>query len=386
MEDDLLRTGKVILLAIVLLSLSIGLLAVSCDAEERIPVSKQITVTDMAGRRVSLTVPVKKVVLGYAKEFPSFAAVAGEDFPGKLAGWGLSRTVRNQDPYLKFKVKYPGLESIPDVGSHAQGTFSVEKVISLKPDMVIFPLWMLLNKYEGVAEDVARMEKVGIKTVFLDYWENPLENTMPSTLLLGTLLGKEKRAQEIVALYQKRINTVVRRLQKIKKPKPRVYVENGAQGPSENGWTCGNYAWGVMVVKAGGINIAEGIIKRWGPLAPEYLLKTNPDVIIIAEPKHPRSKRTDYQADSEGSRQLLKAFTGRLGWNTIGAVKSGRVYGVFDSYLIYNIYNFAVIETIAKWLYPYEFKDINPDADLREFYKKFLQMDYSYVGMVGIQD
>ncbi len=378
-----MRTGKVKLVSIVLVSVLIAMLVGGCDTKDKMPESTQITVTDMAGRQVSVTVPVKKVVLGYAKEFPSFAAVAGEDFPRKIAGWGLSRTVRDQGTYLKYKEKYPEIEAIPDVGSHAQGTFSVEKVISLKPDVVIFPLWLLLNKYEGTTEDIAKMERVGIKTIFVDYWENPLENTMPSTLLLGALLGKEKRAQEIVDFYQKRVNEVVSRLQKIDKPKPNVYVENGSQGPSENGWTCGNYAWGVMVVKAGGINIAEGIIKRWGPIAPEYLLKTNPDVIIIAEPK---PMRPGYHANPEESRRLLKAFTERPGWNNLSAVKSGRVYGVFDTYLIYNIYNFAVIEAIAKWFYPDEFKDLDPEADLREFYNKFLSVDYSGVWMISIQD
>jgi len=381
-----MRTGKVKLVSIGLVSILIALLVGGCDTKDKMPAPTRITVTDIAGRQVSVTVPVEKVVLGYAKHLPTFTAVAGEDFLRKITGWGLSRTVRDQGIYLKYKEKYPEIEAIPDVGSHAQGTFNVEKVISLKPDVVIFPLWMLLNEYEGTVEDIARMERVGIPTVFIDCWEKPFEKTIPSTLLLGILLGKEKRAQEIVDFYQKRVNEVVSRLQKIKRPRPRVYVENGSGGPSKYGFTCGNYAWGIMVVKAGGINIAEGIIKRWGQINPEYLLKTNPDVIIIAEPKPPSSMRPGYHANPEESRRLLKAFTERLGWNTFSAVKRGRVYGVFDSYLIYNIYNFAAIEAISKWFYPDEFKELDPEADLREFYKMFLPVDYSGEWMIGIQD
>jgi len=386
-----MRTGKVKLLSIVLVSVLIALLAGGCDTKDRMPAPTRITVTDMAGRQVSVTVPVKKVVLGYDKDFYTFAAVAGEEFLRKIAGWGktaLRLSAWDQDTYLKYKEKYPEIEAIPDVGSHAKGSFSVEKVISLKPDVVIFPLWVLLNKYEGTAEDIARMEEVGIPTVFLDCSEKPLENTIPSILLLGALLGKEKRAQEIVDFYKKRVDEVVSRLQKIKKPKPRVYVENGSKGPSEYSWTCTNCSWGYMVVRAGGINIAEGIIKRWGPIAPEYLLKTNPDVIIIAGPEPPRSMRPGYHANPEESRRLLKAFTERPGWNTLSAVKSGRVYGVFNSYLNSNPsnYNFAALEAVAKWLYPDEFKDLDPEANLREFHRKFLPIDYSGAWMIGIQD
>jgi len=138
-----------------------------------------------------------------------------------------------------------------------------------------------------------------------------------------------------------------------------------------------------VVVKAGGINISEGIIKRWGPIAPEYLLKTNPDVIIIAGTC---LMGPGDHANPEESRRLLKACTERPGWDTLSAVKNGRVYGVFNSYLIFNIYNFAALEAFAKWFYPDEFKDLDPEADLREFYKKFLSVGHSDVWMKGIQD
>ncbi len=387
----MLQIGKGKLLTIVLVSVFIALLLGGCDTQGKRTSPTQITVTDVAGRQVSVTVPVKKVVLGYAKHLPTLAAVAGEDFPGKIVGWGLSRlntmNVCDLHPFLKYKEKYPEIGIIPDVGSDGQGTFSVEKVISLKADVVIFPLFKLLNDNEGTNETIAKLEKAGIPTVFIDFFAKPHENTIPSTLVLGALLGKAKRAQEIVDFYQRRVNEVVSRLQKIDRPKPKVYVEHGSMGPAECVWTFGNFAWGVMVVNAGGLNITEGIVKkRWGPINPEYLLKTDVDVIIISGPEPPPLKRTGYHGKPEESRRILKAFTERVGWNNLSAVRNGRVYGVFNSYLPYNIYNFAVLEALAKWLYPDEFKTMDPEADLREFHKKFLPVDYSDAWMIGIRD
>ncbi len=384
-----MRTKKNILLSILLATVLAALPVDGGDTKTKIQAPTRITVTDMAGRQVFVTVPVNRVVL-WDRDLPTFAAVAGENFLQKIAGWELSvsrHTLSVHDTYFKFWEKYPEIGAIPDVGNHWQGTFNVEKVISLKPDVFIMPLWLLIDKNPVVTEDIARMEAAGIPTVFIDCWKNPFESIMSSTLLLGTLLGKEKRAQEIVDFYQKRVPEIFSRLQKIKKPKPKVYVEGSTNGPSEYGGTCGNVAWGVMVVKAGGVNISEGIIKRFGQISPEYLLKTNPDVIIIAGPEPPSSKRPGNQPNREESRRLLKAFTKRPGWNNLNAVKHGRVYGILDSsYLIHSIYNFAVIQGFAKWFYPDDFRDLDPERDRREFNNKFLPFISNQLWMIGIQD
>jgi iron complex transport system substrate-binding protein len=377
------------LFAILLVGVCLELLACACDKRDRKPTQTQITVTDVAGRQVKIGVPVRRIVLGYAKHFPTLAAVAGKDFPGNIAGWGLSRLIRvnmcDKGPYIKFKEKFPELEVIPEVGSSSQGTFSVEKAISLKADVVICPLWMLLNDHDGTSENISRLERAGIPAVFIDYFAKPLENTIPSTLLLGTLLGKSERAQGIVDFYQSRMVKVVNRLQAMNKPKPKVYVEHGSMGPSEIVWAFGNYAWGAMVVKAGGINITEGIIKnRWGPMNPEYLIKTDADVIIISGPEPSPSMRAGYHAYPEESRLLLKAFTERPGWSTLSAVKNGRVYGILNSLLAYNVYNFAILEAMAKWFYPVEFKELDPQKDIREFHRRFLPIDDGDEWMIGI--
>jgi len=139
-----------------------------------------------------------------------------------------------------------------------------------------------------------------------------------------------------------------------------------------------------MIGGAGGVNIADGIIKRWGQINPEYLIKTSPEVIVIAEPKLPVTTNTVNKNDSGDPKKVLTSFTQRSGWNTITAVKNGRVYAVLDSYIIYNIYNFAAFEALAKWLYPDEFIKLNPEADLKEFYNRFLSVNPDSSWMIGI--
>ncbi len=353
-------------------------------SEEKSTTPGQIIITDLAGRNVKVTTPVKRIVLGYAKDFPSLAAITGDSFSGKIIGWGLSRTIHDEEIYRKFRDKYNEIEDIPDVGSHAQGTFSVEKVITLKPDVIIFPLWMLNNQYEGTMDDINKLEQIGIPTVFIDCWEDPFENTVKSIQLLGTILDENNRAQKISEFWQNKINTVTSLLAKIDRPGPSIYFENGSRDPSEYGFSCGKYAWGNIIGRAGGINIADGIIKRWGQINPEYLIKASPEVIVIAEPKLPKTANIDSKSAYEDSKKVLTQFAQRSGWNTITAVKNGRVYAVLDSFIIYNIYNFAAFEALAKWLYPNEFRNLNPEADLRDFYNRFLSVDTDSSWMVGI--
>jgi len=360
--------------------------------ENRLSHKKRITVTDLAGRKVSVQIPAEKIILSFDRHLPTFSAIAGHDFLEKIVGWGKITPISDQNIYREFKKKYPEIMSIPDIGTHAKGTFSVEKVMALKPDLILYPLWAVLDKYEGITDDLDRLEQAGIPTVIIDYWKDPFENSITSTLLIGSMLGKEERAGEIAAFYKDRVGKVINRLANIKKNKPKVYLEGASKEPSQYGWSCGNAGWGVILKKAGAVNIAEGIIKERGTIAPEYLLKTNPDIIIVSsfggfwQQPDDEMKTVLPEYDKKPMLDFLKAITERPGWGHLDAVKNGKIYGIFDSsYYIYNnIYTFAVVQAIAKWLYPDEFKDLDPGADLHLFEQRFMPVYHNDLQMIEI--
>ena len=367
------------------LVLTVALLG-GCTVNTQITQRSQTTVTDLVGRQVQVTVPVERVVLASARDLHNFAPVEGVNPLERIVGWGPDLKLNDQDTYLKYKEKFPQIDNIPEIGYHLKGTFSVEKVISLEPDVVIFPLWCAES--EGVTEDIARLEEAGIPSVVIDYWKDPLGNSTQSTLLLGTLLGKEKRAQEIVDFCEGQVNEVISRLQKTSKPKPKVYVEVGNTGPSEYGSTYGNTGWGVMVEKAGGTNIADEVIERMAQINPEYLIAKNPDVIIVTGsywPETAGTMRLGYYATIEESRQLLRTYTERQGWNTLNAVENGRVYSIYHPW-VSRIPNFVAVPAFAKWFYPDEFKDLQPDEIFKSFHEKFLPVDYTGVWTMSIKE
>ncbi|MCK5201235.1 MAG: ABC transporter substrate-binding protein [Spirochaetales bacterium] len=349
--------------------------------------AEQIIVTDLAGRKVFLEVPVHRVVLASGRHVHEFAAVAGKDFLDRIAGWGPDLNLYDQDTYDKYFEIIPEIADVPDVGYHYKGTFSTERVISLNPEVVIFPLWLVENG--DVMADIDKLELAGIPSIFIDYNKKPFENPIKSTLLLGTLLGKEERAREITDFYKKQVDIIYSRLKEIDKPRPTVYLEVGSKGPAVYGNTYSNVkGWGAVIDRCRGTNIAEGVIEKSGPIHPEYLLTSNPDIIIFSGsywPSTSDSMRLGYHAETETSTDILSAFTKRPGWNTLDSVKNHNVHSIFHGFS-FRIYNFAGIQAFAKWFYPDEFQDLDPVTNLKEFHNRFMPVEYSGVWMLDLRN
>lgn len=344
------------------------------------------TITDLADREVKVELPVERIVLGSARYLHEFAAVGGEEVLDKIVGWGSDLELYDKDTLDKYTEAFPNkVAAITDVGYSS--TLDAEAIIALEPDVVVFPYWSATD--EGLLADIDKLDQAGIPSVFLDYWSDPYVNPIESTLLIGTLLGEEERAQAIVGYYQEQLDVVTDTLLEIGKQKPEVYVEVGSKGPSEYGNTYGDSGLGAVVVRAGGINIAQDDLSRLATntkkIDPEYLISTSPDVILISGSKWETadSMRLGYYAEEEDSRALLEAFTERTGWATIAAVENGRVHSSFHGFS-FRIFNFVGVQAFAKWFYPEEFSDLDPEANFREFHEKFLPVDYSGVWMISV--
>lgn len=120
-----------------LLSAAVALVALAGQA------LAEIKVTDVKGREVTLEKPAERVMLGFYYE--DFLAVAGPGALDKVVALSLS-TWKDWRPnqFAAYEKALPKLSSLPDVGNTEDGTFSVEKVIAAKPDLVLLAAWLLI--------------------------------------------------------------------------------------------------------------------------------------------------------------------------------------------------------------------------------------------------
>ena len=343
--------------------------------------NKPIEITDVTGRTVTLKKPAERVVLqwsGAGGPFFTISALMGKDTPKVIAGMDTSLQQYRADMWNHFTAEMPELAKIPEVGTVGDKNFNVEQVVALHPDVIFIPV-DLKNQYESDAKQ--KLDEAGVQTIYIDYHAENLEKHQKSIEAIGKALGKEERAVEISKFYTDHVTKVLDRVKTINKPKPTVYLEVGMKGPEEFGNSfSGNYSWGALATLCGADVITKDVVKRTAPINPEFVLEKNPDIIMIMGsywPKNPTSMRLGFEANEAQSQELLKAFTTeRQGWSNLKAVENKQVYSVHHG-LPREVYDAAVFEYLAKTFYPEEFKDVDPEATLKEFYDKFLPYSYS---------
>lgn len=343
-------------------------------------------ITDAVGRKVVVELPVKRVAVNF--NFEEFTAVAG------VAGWqkvvGISRAPwEGWRPLIfdRYKAVIPNLAGMPDIGHSDDGSFSAEKVIGLRPDVLLMSDWA----YKAVKPQVDQIEGAGIPIVVIDYNAQRLERHLASTRALGKVMGQEERAEELAGLYERQYNDIMARVAKAKAagaPEKTVYVELGRDGADTIGNTYNNTMWGAIITSLGARNLATGKIPGpWGPLNAETVIAGDPDLILFASSSwvgKTKAVRTGYDIAPEETRASLKPYAERPGWGDLKAVKAGEISAI-EHGLARTLYDFAAMQYLAKRLYPAQFADVDPVANFKAYHERYLPIAYSGTWMLTVK-
>ncbi|KIP97889.1 iron ABC transporter substrate-binding protein [Pseudomonas fulva] len=340
-------------------------------------------VVDVLGRSVTAPLPAKRVILGF--NFEDYIAVGGDSAFDSVVG--ISRGAWEKKVPLNWQLHVahrPALDRLADVGEVETQSFSVEKVLSLNPDLVVLTAW----QFEGLPDEVVRLEKAGVPVLVIDYNAQTLERHVASTLLLGAVTGQEARARELADLYTTAVKDVEKRIADAHKPKPRIYLEFGNKGPAEYSFTYGKNMWGALATAAGGDNIAAPFVEWWGPINPEQVLVARPEVIVISgreDNSNPTALSMGPGVKAETARQQLQAFASRPGWAQLPAIHDGRLYGVYQG-ASRSLGDFAMLQFIAKQLYPELFADLDPVANYLNYHRTYLPVAAEGTYAIGLND
>ena len=143
---------------------------------------------------------------------------------------------------------------------------NLEKVVSLKPDLVLTASLVDLKAIEKLRNLGARIVSFPQAKNFTQICEQFLE--------LGRIVGKDEKAQEIIHKAEARVNAIKEKVKGL--PELEVFVQIGARPLFAV--TKDSFA-NDFIEFAGGINIAKDT--KTGLYSREEVLKNNPDVIII---------------------------------------------------------------------------------------------------------
>ncbi len=146
-------------------------------------------------------------------------------------------------------------------------TFSVEKILSLQPDLVLAT---------GFTQplQVQQLEKLGLRVVRFPQPKS-LDESCKQFMELGRLLGEEKVAEEVVSQVQQQVRRIEDQVASL--PAVKVLLQIGSQPLHVS--TRESFTHDFIEI-AGGINILKD--QDDGKTNYEKILAKNPDVIIIA--------------------------------------------------------------------------------------------------------
>ncbi|WP_246662861.1 ABC transporter substrate-binding protein [Pseudolabrys sp. FHR47] len=345
---------------------------------------ESITLTDVAGRTVTVKRPVKHVILGEGRQLLALALLH-PDPVSILAGWPADLQRQDKVTYDLYRQRFPGLDRVPIIGRGSADTFSIEQALAVQPDLAILSGGYGPSSHSP--EILRRLEAAGIPVVFIDFVAKPLEHTLPSMELLGKVLGQEDRAAAFIDFYRSHMDRIARRLREADPPKPTVLMHAHA-GLQDCCNSPGRATIGAFIDAAGGENIAVGVVKQlFGKLNLEYVIAKNPQVYVGTGGIHLQGTGGLVMGPGipeEVSRKFLSEVVQRPGIAQLDAVKNGRVYGLW--HLFSNIpINFLAVEALAKWFHPKLFADIDPDASLRELNEKFLPVPMHGTYWIGLK-
>lgn len=334
--------------------------------------AQQGPIVDALGRSVVLRKPAERIVLTF--NFEEYTAVAG------AAGWprvvGFDRNqwaVNRPNTWARYKAALPGLEAIADVGGTESGTFSTERVLALRPDLVI----TIAAGYALRAAQMAQIEAAGVPVLVLDYNAQTVEKHVASTLALGAATGQSERAAELASLYRRETEAIMQRAAGL--ARPRAYVENGAGGPGKVGNSYNHAMWGRLLDMAGAANIANDRIPAgWSPLQPEYVLAAAPEHVFILGASWSGSSeaaRAGFGVTQAEAQARLEGYAARPGWAELPALRQRSLH-VIETSLARSLWDWTALQYMAKAIHPAHFADLDPVASLRRYHEAYLPVAF----------
>jgi len=191
------------------------------------------------------------------------------------------------------------------IGGYA--TPSLEKIVSLNPDLVLAATSLQTDV-------IHQLEAQGLTVVGLN--PKTVSDILKDIILVGSICDVEAKALKLTRELSSRITYIASRVSAQGTPL-KVYYElwyDPLMSVGKGSWI------DELIHMAGGENIFSNSETPYPIVNPEAVLEMNPDAIFIP---------IGYMGG-----EFKPSLQGRPGWNTLSAVKNGRIYEVDEDVLL----------------------------------------------------
>ncbi len=246
----------------------------------------QVTVTDMAGRGITLDAPAHRVVVLQPGDAEILYAIGAGD------------TVVGRGAYVDYPAE--ALE-VPSVMSGYET--NLEEIIALEPQAVI------MTVMSQTEEQVKALEDAGIAVIVTD--AQSLEDIYTCISLLGTVVGHTARADELIASMKADLDGIAAQAKALGSEGKTFYYE---ESPLQWGlWAGGSGIFFDDLCAMMGLANIFGDLKGHNSVSEEQVLALDPDLIFTTMMYYGEGPAPDEE------------IALRAGWENVSAVKTGAI-------------------------------------------------------------
>lgn len=214
------------------------------------------TVIDQAGREVTISRPIEKIVSCYYTATSSLIALGVDD---RLVGIEIGAEDRQI-----YTATANHLVDLPAVGSGK--SFNMEETLALNPDLVIMPTRLM--------EYIPTLEEADIPVIVVSPESD--QDLIEMFELLGETISIEDEVSKLTAFYEEKLNEVKSLGLEADK---NVYLSANSSYLS----TATNQMYQHYLIEIAGGNNVSGEIEDtyWATISAEQLINYNPDIWLI---------------------------------------------------------------------------------------------------------
>ena len=313
-------------------------------------------VTDHNGNEVEIPVEINRIVISSILPLPSVYCLFEGD-ASKLVGMHPSSMAAAKNSMLTYIM--PDVVNVNTEFATSDGV-NIEEVINLQPDVVFYNA---SNKAEGEMYKNAGIPAIAFSTSNWDW--NSLDTFNGWVELLGEVLQQETKVKGIVEYGENIEKMILERTADIPdEERPRVLILHRYDSVDMRAAGKTHFAQ-YWITTTGGHNVADGI-KGAPAVNMEQVYEWNPDKLFITN-FSPVLPIDLYENSIEG-----------YDWSGIKAVQNGEVYkfplGMYRWYPPASDTPLVLL-WLSKQIQPELFSDIDMDAEIRTYYKKFYNID-----------